>query len=81
MVLPAYNAARTLRQTYAEIPHEIVDDVILTDDHSRDDTATTRGSRALSNCNSFSNRNCDSAGAPSKLNMLNSNRFTGGGGS
>ena len=40
MVLPAYNAARTLRQTYAEIPHEIVDDVILTDDHSHDDTAT-----------------------------------------
>ena len=39
VVLPAYNAARTLRQTYAEIPHEIVDDVILTDDHSRDDTA------------------------------------------
>ncbi len=40
VVLPAYNAARTLRQTYAEIPHEIVDDVILTDDHSCDDTAT-----------------------------------------
>jgi len=40
VVLPAYNAANTLRQTYAEIPHDIVDDVILTDDHSRDDTAT-----------------------------------------
>jgi glycosyltransferase involved in cell wall biosynthesis len=40
VVLPAYNAASTLRQTYAEIPHDIVDDVILTDDHSRDDTAT-----------------------------------------
>jgi glycosyltransferase involved in cell wall biosynthesis len=39
VVLPAYNAARTLRQTYAEIPHDIVDDVILTDDFSRDDTA------------------------------------------
>ncbi len=39
VVLPAYNAANTLRQTYAEIPHDIVDDVILTDDHSRDDTA------------------------------------------
>ncbi len=38
VVLPAYNAARTLRQTYAEIPHDIVDDVILTDDASRDDT-------------------------------------------
>lgn len=38
VVLPAYNAARTLRQTFAEIPHDIVDDVILTDDGSRDDT-------------------------------------------
>ena len=37
-MLPAYNAARTLRQTYAEIPHDIVDDVILTDDFSHDDT-------------------------------------------
>ena len=39
VVLPAYNAVRTLRQTYAEIPHDIVDDIILTDDASRDDTA------------------------------------------
>jgi glycosyltransferase involved in cell wall biosynthesis len=39
VVLPAYNAARTLRQTYAEIPHDIVDDIILTDDASRDNTA------------------------------------------
>ena len=40
VVLPAYNAARTLRQTYDEIPHDIVDDIILTDDGSRDDTVT-----------------------------------------
>src|ERR1700761_830370 len=39
VVLPAYNASRTLRQTYAEIPHDIVDDIILTDDCSSDDTA------------------------------------------
>jgi glycosyltransferase involved in cell wall biosynthesis len=39
VILPAYNAARTLRQTYAEIPHDIVDDVILTDDASGDNTA------------------------------------------
>jgi len=39
VILPAYNAARTLERTYTEIPHEIVDDVILTDDGSRDDTA------------------------------------------
>ncbi len=38
VILPAYNAAKTLRQTYAEIPHDIVDDVILTDDASRDRT-------------------------------------------
>ena len=39
VVLPAYNAAKTLRQTYDEIPLDVVDDVILTDDASRDDTA------------------------------------------
>ena len=39
VVLPAYNAARTIRQTYAEIPHDIVDDIILTDDASSDNTA------------------------------------------
>jgi len=38
VVLPAYNAAKTLRRTIEEIPHEIVDDVILTDDASRDNT-------------------------------------------
>jgi glycosyltransferase involved in cell wall biosynthesis len=39
VILPAYNAARTLERTYAEIPREIVDEVILTDDGSRDETA------------------------------------------
>ena len=38
VVLPAYNAARTLRRTVDEIPMEIVDDVILTDDASCDET-------------------------------------------
>lgn len=38
VVLPAYNAARTLRRTFDDIPHDIVDDIILTDDASRDDT-------------------------------------------
>ena len=38
VVLPAYNAAKTLRQTVAEIPLDVVDDIILTDDCSRDDT-------------------------------------------
>ncbi len=38
VILPAYNAAKTLQQTYNEIPFEIVDEVILTDDYSKDDT-------------------------------------------
>jgi glycosyltransferase involved in cell wall biosynthesis len=38
VVLPAYNAAKTLRKTFEEIPHEIVDFVILTDDKSSDET-------------------------------------------
>lgn len=38
VVLPAYNAAKTLKQTYSEIPFEIVDDVVLVDDCSCDDT-------------------------------------------
>jgi len=38
VILPAYNAGKTLARTYADIPHDIVDDVILTDDASRDDT-------------------------------------------
>jgi glycosyltransferase involved in cell wall biosynthesis len=39
VVLPAYNAAKTLKMTIDEIPHDLVDDIILTDDCSRDDTA------------------------------------------
>ena len=38
-VLPAYNAALTLEQTFKEIPFNIVDEVILCDDASSDDTA------------------------------------------
>ncbi len=38
VVLPAYNAAATLEQTYAEIPHDIVDEVIMVDDASTDAT-------------------------------------------
>lgn len=39
VVLPAYNAALTLKKTYSEIPFDIVDDVVLVDDHSRDNTS------------------------------------------
>ncbi len=38
VVLPAYNAARTLARTFSEIPQDVVDDVILTDDASSDET-------------------------------------------
>ena len=38
VVMPAYNAEKTLEQTYREIPFDIVDEVILTDDCSKDDT-------------------------------------------
>ncbi len=39
VVMPAYNAAKTLEMTYHEIPQDVVDEVILVDDASRDDTA------------------------------------------
>ncbi|MDR1860431.1 MAG: glycosyltransferase family 2 protein [Bacteroidales bacterium] len=39
VVMPAYNAERTLSQTYAEIPRDLVDNVILVDDASADNTA------------------------------------------
>ena len=39
VVLPAYNAALTLKKTYDEIPMDIVDDVVLVDDHSKDNTS------------------------------------------
>jgi glycosyltransferase involved in cell wall biosynthesis len=38
VVLPAYHAARTLEQTVAEIPRDVVDDVLLVDDASKDAT-------------------------------------------
>ena len=38
VVLPAYNAAKTLEITYNEIDFTIVDEVILVDDRSRDNT-------------------------------------------
>lgn len=38
VVLPAYKAAQTIEKTYNEIPFDIVDDVVLVDDNSPDDT-------------------------------------------
>jgi glycosyltransferase involved in cell wall biosynthesis len=39
VVMPAYNAATTLEKTYREVPQDIVDDVILVDDKSYDNTS------------------------------------------
>lgn len=39
VILPAYNAAKTLKQTYDEIPFDIVDEVVLVDDKSSDNTS------------------------------------------
>src|SRR5215471_10051483 len=39
VVMPAYNAAKTLVQTYKEVPREFVDEVILVDDGSHDETS------------------------------------------
>src|SRR5580658_775235 len=38
VVMPAYNAAKTLRMTYAALPHDRIDTVILVDDGSSDET-------------------------------------------
>ena len=38
VIMPAYNAARTLEKTYTEIPLDIVDEVVLVDDAIGDDT-------------------------------------------
>src|SRR5687767_6007954 len=40
VVLPAYNAASTLQKTIEEIPTEVVDEIILVDDASDDETVT-----------------------------------------
>ena len=41
--LPAYNAAKTLERTYREIPFDVVDDTILVDDASTDETVKLAG--------------------------------------
>ena len=38
VVMPAYNAEKTLEQTVAEVPRSVVDDIILVDDGSKDNT-------------------------------------------
>jgi cellulose synthase/poly-beta-1,6-N-acetylglucosamine synthase-like glycosyltransferase len=38
IVMPAYNAAKTLERTYADVPQDLIDHVILVDDVSKDET-------------------------------------------
>lgn len=50
VVMPAYNAASTLARTHGDLPHEIVDEVVVVDDHSQDETverARALGARTL----------------------------------
>jgi glycosyltransferase involved in cell wall biosynthesis len=56
VILPAYNADRTLRKTYEEIPQDIVDDIILTDDASVDSTAELARSLGIYTLKHDSNR-------------------------
>lgn len=39
VVLPAYNASKTLEQTFREIPMDVVDEIVLVDDASKDNTS------------------------------------------
>src|SRR3989344_9225288 len=41
VVMPAYNAEKTLEKTYNDIPKDVVDEVIVVDDDSRDKTVIT----------------------------------------
>jgi glycosyltransferase involved in cell wall biosynthesis len=49
VVLPAYNAASTLEQTYHEIPFDIVDEIVLVDDASSDKTTEKAKELGISN--------------------------------
>jgi len=47
VVLPAYNAEKTLERTIADLPRDVVDDIILVDDASKDNTAAVARSLGL----------------------------------
>ena len=49
VVMPAYNAASTLEKTYREIPFDLVDEVILCDDASSDDTVVRARDLGITN--------------------------------
>ena len=47
VVMPAYNAGKTLQRTFAEIPHDVVDVIILVDDASTDGTPALAASLGI----------------------------------
>ncbi|HET9047090.1 MAG TPA: glycosyltransferase, partial [Casimicrobiaceae bacterium] len=47
VVMPAYHAGRTLEATWRELPHDIVDEVVVVDDSSDDDTVAVARSLGL----------------------------------
>jgi len=47
VVLPAYNAEKTLVKTYQDLPHSVIDEVILVDDASRDNTVAVARSLGI----------------------------------
>jgi len=60
VVMPAYNAARTLEKTTAEIDRTVADDIILVDDASHDETVAI--ARRLSFTTSYIRRTGGTAG-------------------
>jgi glycosyltransferase involved in cell wall biosynthesis len=49
VVLPAYKAEKTLKETYSEIPFDIVDDIVIVDDNSPDNTVEVARSLGIRN--------------------------------
>lgn len=47
LVMPAYNAAKTVRKTFEDIPHDIVDEILLVDDASNDETVAVAESLGI----------------------------------
>ena len=47
VVMPAYNAEKTIKQTLDEVPMDFVDEVVLVDDNSKDDTYTVAKSLGI----------------------------------